>query len=82
MKIENDIDGVGCIYKEFTQNITYSFKNKIPGGKKLVLHRDLYKLAPVKNISKAVPLHVVETLAGESRYSSYSFFTSSLDGGE
>jgi hypothetical protein len=32
--------------------------------------------------SKAVPLHAMEALGGESRYSSYSFTTSALDGGE
>jgi hypothetical protein len=32
--------------------------------------------------SKAVPLHAMEALGGERRYSSYSFTTSALDGGE
>jgi hypothetical protein len=32
--------------------------------------------------AKAVPLHTTEALAGERRYSSYSFLTSALDGGE
>jgi hypothetical protein len=31
---------------------------------------------------KAVPLHTMEALGGERRYSSYSFSTSALDGGE
>jgi hypothetical protein len=31
---------------------------------------------------KAVPLHAMEALGGERRYSSYSFSTSALDGGE
>jgi hypothetical protein len=31
---------------------------------------------------KAVPLHAMEALGGERRYSSYSFTTSALDGGE
>jgi hypothetical protein len=30
---------------------------------------------------KAVPLHAMEALGGERRYSSYSFSTSALDGG-
>jgi hypothetical protein len=30
--------------------------------------------------SKAVPLHAMEALGGERRYSSYSFTTSALDG--
>jgi hypothetical protein len=32
--------------------------------------------------SKAVPLHAMEALGGERRYSSYSFTTSALDGDE
>jgi hypothetical protein len=37
----------------------------------------------MKNIkSKAVPLHAMVVLGGERRYSSYSFLTSALDGGE
>jgi hypothetical protein len=37
----------------------------------------------VKSKSKAVPLHAMEALGGgERRYSSYSFTTSALDGGE
>jgi hypothetical protein len=32
--------------------------------------------------SKAVLLHVMEALGWERRYSSYSFLTSALDGGE
>jgi hypothetical protein len=35
-----------------------------------------------KSKSKAVPLHAMETLGGERTYSSYSFSTSALDGGE
>jgi hypothetical protein len=31
---------------------------------------------------KAVPLHATQALGGERRYSSYSFSTSALDGGE
>jgi hypothetical protein len=30
---------------------------------------------------EAVPLHAMEALGGERRYSSYSFSTSALDGG-
>jgi hypothetical protein len=33
-------------------------------------------------ISKAVPLHAMEALGGERRYSFHSFSTSALDGGE
>jgi hypothetical protein len=36
----------------------------------------------VKVKGKAVPLHAMEALRGERRYSSYSFSTSALDGGE
>jgi hypothetical protein len=36
----------------------------------------------VKGKGKAVPLHAMEALGGERRYSSYSFTTSALDGGE
>jgi hypothetical protein len=32
--------------------------------------------------AKAIPLHATEALGGERRYSSYSFPTSALDGGE
>jgi hypothetical protein len=32
--------------------------------------------------AKAVPLHATELLLGEKRYTSYSFLTSALDGGE
>jgi hypothetical protein len=32
--------------------------------------------------AKAAPLHAMKALGGESRYSSYSFFTLALDGGE
>jgi hypothetical protein len=32
--------------------------------------------------AKAVPLHAMEALGGERRYSSYSFTTSALDEGE
>jgi hypothetical protein len=32
--------------------------------------------------AKAVPLHATKTLGGEKIYSSYSFSTSALDGGE
>jgi hypothetical protein len=35
-----------------------------------------------KSKSKAVPLHAMEALGGERKYSSYSFTTSALDGGE
>jgi hypothetical protein len=35
-----------------------------------------------KKKSKVVPLHAMETFGGERRYSSYSFLTSALDGGE
>jgi hypothetical protein len=38
--------------------------------------------AAFTNKSKAVPLHAMEALGGERRYSSYSFFTSALDGDE
>jgi hypothetical protein len=31
---------------------------------------------------KAVPLHAMEALGGERKYSSYAFSTSALDGGE
>jgi hypothetical protein len=31
---------------------------------------------------KVVPLHSIEVLLGERRYSSYSFLTSALEGGE
>jgi hypothetical protein len=41
------------------------------------------KLNDTSNIkSKAVPLHAMEELEGERRYSSFSFLTSALDGGE
>jgi hypothetical protein len=33
-------------------------------------------------LSKAVPLHAIEALGGNRKYSSYSFLTSALDGGE
>jgi hypothetical protein len=36
----------------------------------------------VTKSSKAVLLHAMEVLGGETRYSSYSFTTSALDGGE
>jgi hypothetical protein len=36
----------------------------------------------VKKKCKGVPLHAMEALGGERRYSSYSFLTSALDGGE
>jgi hypothetical protein len=36
----------------------------------------------IKSKSKAVPLHAMEAFGGERRYSSYSFSTSALDGGE
>jgi hypothetical protein len=36
----------------------------------------------VSKSSKAVLLHAMEVLGGETRYSSYSFTTSALDGGE
>jgi hypothetical protein len=32
--------------------------------------------------SKAVPLHAMEALGGDRKYSSYSFLTSAIDGGE
>jgi hypothetical protein len=35
-----------------------------------------------KTKAKAVPLHAIKALGGERRYSSYSFSTSALDGGE
>jgi hypothetical protein len=35
-----------------------------------------------KGKGKAVPLHAMEALGGERRYSSYSYLTSALDGGE
>jgi hypothetical protein len=37
---------------------------------------------PLLFLSKAVPLHAMEALGGERRYSSYSFSTSALDGDE
>jgi hypothetical protein len=36
----------------------------------------------VSGVFKAVPLHVTKALGGGRRYSSYSFSTSTLDGGE
>jgi hypothetical protein len=36
----------------------------------------------VQVIGKTVPLHAMEALGGQRRYSSYSFSTSALDGGE
>jgi hypothetical protein len=39
-------------------------------------------MAASKSKSKAVPLHAMEALGGERKYSSYSFTTSALDGGE
>jgi hypothetical protein len=42
----------------------------------------LYIPTPNTAKSKAVPLHAMEALGGERRYSSYSFTTSALDGGE
>jgi hypothetical protein len=42
----------------------------------------VHRLTTVKKKSKAVPLHAMEALGGERRYSSYSFSTSALDGGE
>jgi hypothetical protein len=36
----------------------------------------------INHKSKAVPLHVIEAYGGERRYSSYSYLTSALDGGE
>jgi hypothetical protein len=35
-----------------------------------------------KKKPKAVPLHTMKALGGERKYSSYSFSTSALDGGE
>jgi hypothetical protein len=35
-----------------------------------------------KKKGKAIPLHAMEALGGERRYSSYSFTTSAVDGGE
>jgi hypothetical protein len=39
------------------------------------------KKKKIKKKSKAVPIHAMEALGGERRYSSYSFTTSALDGG-
>jgi hypothetical protein len=39
-------------------------------------------VSSLKGESKAVPLHAVVAHGGEKRYSSYSFLTSALDGGE
>jgi hypothetical protein len=36
----------------------------------------------IKKKAKAVPLHVTKALGGDRKYSSYSFLTSALDGGE
>jgi hypothetical protein len=43
----------------------------------LVVHS--VSLIPIYK-GKAVPLHAMEALGGERRYSSYSFTTSALDG--
>jgi hypothetical protein len=42
----------------------------------------IFSCNPAKKKAKAVPLHTTEAPGGESRYNSYSFFTSALDGGE
>jgi hypothetical protein len=44
-------------------------------------YSDELRLQRVKKKGKAVPLHAMEA-QGERRYSSYSFYTSTLDGGE
>jgi hypothetical protein len=41
-----------------------------------------FLLKSLKSKSKAVPLHAMEALVGEMSYSSNSFMTSALDGGE
>jgi hypothetical protein len=52
-----------------------------PRGK-LPLGRPRQRWENSKKKGKAVPLHAMEALGGERRYSSYSFSTSALDGGE
>jgi hypothetical protein len=47
------------------------------GEWRLSYNQELYQL-----YSKAVPLHAMEALGGERRYSTYSFTTSALDRGE
>jgi hypothetical protein len=42
----------------------------------------IYLYTHSKSKSKAVPLHAMEALGGERRYSSYSFTTSALDGSD
>jgi hypothetical protein len=36
----------------------------------------------MNNLKKAVALHAMDALEGQRKYSSYSFTTSTLDGGE
>jgi hypothetical protein len=43
---------------------------------------NFYSSPDISKNSKAVPLRAMEALGGERRYSSYSFTTSALDGGE
>jgi hypothetical protein len=50
----------------------------------LIYRSSIHNNFEVRNIvkAKAVPLHIMKALEGKRRYSSYSFLTSSLDGGE
>jgi hypothetical protein len=59
----------------------YQF-NFVKGYKYLKVSRNTSKEFSKKKQSKAVPLHAMEAHWGVRRYSSYSFLTSALDGGE
>jgi hypothetical protein len=53
------------------------------GGWSKLHNEEIHSLysSPIINLIKAVPLHATQVLAGE-KYSSYSFLTSALNGGE
>jgi hypothetical protein len=71
--------GVACLSVLFLHSPgerEWSHENVSRDGRKLGLHSKRLPKA------KAVPLHTTEGAWGERRYSSHSFSTSALDGGE
>jgi hypothetical protein len=48
----------------------------------IALSFSIRRLLASKKKGKVVPLHSIEALLGDNSYSSYSFLTSALEGGE
>jgi hypothetical protein len=71
---------VECYVVLFSRSLQSFQKCFLPPSSWGNLQPDYTTQRSIKSKSKAVPLHAMEALWGERRYSSYSFTTSALDG--